>query len=338
MCNRSVACDPPRPCPPRLGGDGGAVMVETALVMPMVFGFLFALIDLGFAAFQTTQAANAARDGSRRAILWPEDPTNAQSTAMQAKVKIAVKAHLDDKDIVADADIKIYCLKGETETKIDCGKGEPGVDRVRTEVPWTYTPLTFVGTSMGLKKITGTSTMYLVGQPMGNLASSPTSMTTGPTTTTTTGPTTSTEPDPSTTTVLTTTTLAPTTTTTVPATTSTLAPVTTVARCTADVDFEPNNGKLAGNGNLNKNVAVTITINGSGDCAGPSLKYWVDAGAGATQAFTVTMSPTGTPRRYTAVIPQDAPNGMAWEEGAHKVAVMIGGSPVPTTPANLNVT
>ena len=48
----------------RRGGESGAVLVEAALVFPLLFVFISAIIDLGFWDYQNTQVANAARDRS----------------------------------------------------------------------------------------------------------------------------------------------------------------------------------------------------------------------------------------------------------------------------------
>ncbi|ETX03310.1 MAG: hypothetical protein ETSY1_00425 [Candidatus Entotheonella factor] len=52
----------------QLGNHRGASIVEFALVLPLVLGFLGATIDFGLAFFASHIAQNAAREGARLAV------------------------------------------------------------------------------------------------------------------------------------------------------------------------------------------------------------------------------------------------------------------------------
>ena len=49
--------------------EQGVTIVEAAFVIPILFLFMFALIDIGLWEYQRTQASAAARDGARVGIL-----------------------------------------------------------------------------------------------------------------------------------------------------------------------------------------------------------------------------------------------------------------------------
>ena len=49
--------------------ERGVTIVEAAFVLPLLFLFIFALIDIGLWEYQSTQASAAARDGARVGIL-----------------------------------------------------------------------------------------------------------------------------------------------------------------------------------------------------------------------------------------------------------------------------
>src|SRR5207237_9935455 len=50
-------------------GERGATIVEAAFVIPLLFLFIFGLIDVGLWEYQGSQASAAARDGARVGIL-----------------------------------------------------------------------------------------------------------------------------------------------------------------------------------------------------------------------------------------------------------------------------
>src|SRR5689334_8295694 len=51
----------------RVHGDGGAVMVEAAFMLPIFFLFIFAIIEFGFFFRDRMSVGNAANDGARQA-------------------------------------------------------------------------------------------------------------------------------------------------------------------------------------------------------------------------------------------------------------------------------
>jgi hypothetical protein len=54
---------------PRLGGDDGAVLVESALVLPFLCLLLFGLIEFGINLNDYQAVRQAARDGARQAVV-----------------------------------------------------------------------------------------------------------------------------------------------------------------------------------------------------------------------------------------------------------------------------
>ena len=64
--------------------DRGQELVEFALVAPIIFLLLFALIEFGVAIWHYNTLAQAAREGARAALVWAEDyrETMARSTAV----------------------------------------------------------------------------------------------------------------------------------------------------------------------------------------------------------------------------------------------------------------
>ncbi len=161
------------PRSPRLRGDGGAVIVEAALVLPIVFLVIMGLIEYSVAELQGSQATSASRDGARVGILDYEQADQNGSPANQA-VKDAVNARLDGQ---ANVTVDVKCLNA-AGTVITCSTAVPDNDRLRVIVSWPYKTITAVGLGVP-STIKGTSQMALVGTQV------PVSAPPGTTTTTT---------------------------------------------------------------------------------------------------------------------------------------------------------
>lgn len=141
-------------------------MVEAAFVIPILFVFIFGLIDFGLWTLQKGQATSAARDGARAGIVLPlQNASSSTETANENKIKAAVAARLTTGQVNPN-DIDISCINGATGAVKDCDDVQSGFDRIRVEVEWQRPFLTFVGSAFGnASTITGTSTMVIVGQP-----------------------------------------------------------------------------------------------------------------------------------------------------------------------------
>lgn len=147
--------------------ERGATIVEAAFVLPIIFLFIFALIDIGLWVFETSQASSAARDGARAGIVLPLAGTSDQS-ANEALIRTAVQARLTDNRITNPAsDITVECLSSSGSTTISCSSVTEGSSRLKVTVQWKRSFLTFVGGIFGGpdRTIKGTATMVVVGKP-----------------------------------------------------------------------------------------------------------------------------------------------------------------------------
>jgi Flp pilus assembly protein TadG len=150
--------------------ERGVTMVEAAFVIPILFLFIFALIDIGLWVFETSQASSAARDGARTGIvLQLNGSTGAAKTANEKLIRDSVVARLADNRITNPAnDITITCLtSASSDTNVACEDVASGSGRIRVTVKWKRPFLTFVGGIFGGadRTVTGKATMVVVGRP-----------------------------------------------------------------------------------------------------------------------------------------------------------------------------
>jgi len=54
-------------------GERGSNLIEFALTLPLLLWIMFGVFDLGRAVFAQNVISNAAREGARYAIIYPED-------------------------------------------------------------------------------------------------------------------------------------------------------------------------------------------------------------------------------------------------------------------------
>ncbi len=237
----------------RLRGDGGAVIVEAALVLPIVILVIMGLVEYSVAELQGSQATSASRDGARVGILDYEQADQNGSAANTA-VKDAVSARLDGQANVA---VDVKCLNA-ADTVISCSTAVPDNDRLRVIVSWPYKTITAVGLGVP-STIKGTSQMALVGQQV-TVSAPP-----GTTTTTTSTSTTSTS------------------------TTSTTLP----SACAVNSVPTTSQGNPSGVGNGNNSGELkspltigNIVINNDSSCGTPKIRIW-PGGSGMTGASNV---------------------------------------------------
>lgn len=145
---------------PPLAGEDGVTLVEAALVMPLLFLMVFGLIDLGLWVFESTQAAAAARDGARVAIL-DYRAADVPGSADRASVQAAASRHID----VSAPIVAVRCLGGD-DTSLACDQAVPGEDRIEVTVSWERETLTFVGALLGqsARQVSATSAMSITGR------------------------------------------------------------------------------------------------------------------------------------------------------------------------------
>ncbi|MDQ4070074.1 MAG: pilus assembly protein [Actinomycetota bacterium] len=137
-------------------------VVEAALVVPLLFLFVFALIDLGLWVFDSTQAGAAAQDGARVAIL-DYRAADVPGSTDRASVQAATSRHID----VSTPAVAVRCLRHD-DTSVICNQAVPGEDRIEVSVSWERSTLTFVGDLFGesARRVSGRSAMTITGRPV----------------------------------------------------------------------------------------------------------------------------------------------------------------------------
>ena len=150
----------------RARGDGGAVIVEAALILPWLFLLVAGSLDFGNFSLQRSQASSAARDGARYAILHykcadglgpgcggSSDETKIESTAL-ARAGTQINPKVD-----------AHCYgPGEANWKT-CSDAIPDVDYIEVTVSWTSQKLTGIAGPLLPGKVISSSRMSIVGLP-----------------------------------------------------------------------------------------------------------------------------------------------------------------------------
>lgn len=151
----------------RRRGSHGITLVEAAFALPVFMGFLMALVDLGGAVLQTSQASSAAADGARAGIVVA-DLTGAETSGVaHERIVAAVKGRLVGAP-ADNVDVTITCLDASGVT-YTCGNEGTERDRarIRVHVSWSWEPVSFVGHGLPITNITASATMGLVALPTG---------------------------------------------------------------------------------------------------------------------------------------------------------------------------
>lgn len=150
-------------------GDGGSVIVETALVLPMLFTLVMALFEFGFMELKSSQLTNAARDGARVAIIKYNKASQGSysggacpaigtgSPAASANFNAICTAVTQRLAGTRVNSITVQCFSGTSSTTKTCSTSaiSPGVDTISVTVSLTHMPLTYIG-----KTFIGTSKAY----------------------------------------------------------------------------------------------------------------------------------------------------------------------------------
>jgi Flp pilus assembly protein TadG len=138
----------------RLDSDSGAVLIETALVLPVVLSLVLVLFDFSMLELKQTQVASAASDGARAGIItaaWPAvdnaafaGPACPTSSASATRICDAVRQRLAG---TAVDSIAVRCYRGQTATVTSCSKADiaPGVDTMVVTVSGTFSPVSLPG-------------------------------------------------------------------------------------------------------------------------------------------------------------------------------------------------
>jgi Flp pilus assembly protein TadG len=153
--------------------DRGAVLVEAALVLPLLLFLFLGFFDFTWAELKESDATNAARDGARVGILGGATATTAAQsdcTAGDAAFEAIcneVKSNLTAAP-VSTVQVQCYDAVGsavETATAVACDDASLEADRSTIEVivVWERVPMTFVGkTFFGESTVTTKSRMVIV--------------------------------------------------------------------------------------------------------------------------------------------------------------------------------
>jgi Flp pilus assembly protein TadG len=244
---------------PRLAGDDGAVIVEAAFVLPVLFALLLGFIEFSLVEFQQSQASSAARDGARVGIL---DYTSADvvGSATNVAVVAAVNARLAGQEGVA---VVVRCRNGN-DAPVACQPptglptvADPAV--LEVEVSWPYDDFTVFGAIVP-STITGTSRMVLVGAPV----------------------------------EVTVTTVPQSSTTTTSSTTSTTAPPATNCQLALSPAPTYSGAVVKSNGQLAQDLVISnVVTNGDVSCGTPQLRAYYTANGTQPPSTQETMAPTG---------------------------------------------
>jgi Flp pilus assembly protein TadG len=150
---------------PRLERDGGAIVLEAALVVPIFLTLLMTLLDYGSLELRQAQVSSAARDGARTGIVnWTDanigsgtysggscPAVSATASARYVAVCSAVLARLAGTPVTG---ITVRCLRGATNVVIsstaavqcnETGLPVRGVDLLEVSVSYTYSPVSIPG-------------------------------------------------------------------------------------------------------------------------------------------------------------------------------------------------
>jgi Flp pilus assembly protein TadG len=139
----------------RFLGERGAAAVEFAIVAPLLFLLVFAIIDFGFAFHGWDAVQNAAREGARVGAVTPS------VAQIQARVRSA-SSFLDQSKVT----VTVECARGGSSSFGTCGSGaswsEGDLIRVTVNYDYSYmTPLpSFVGMGQTLHETAVTEARF----------------------------------------------------------------------------------------------------------------------------------------------------------------------------------
>jgi Flp pilus assembly protein TadG len=120
----------------RIRREEGAAAVEFAIVATLFFMLVFGIIDFGFAFHSWNNAANAAREGARRAAV--------DSNVQNVKDRVTASAQtLDLSKLTVDVTCSVD--NGITFSSTLCGASLDEGDIVRVSVDYAYSMITPIG-------------------------------------------------------------------------------------------------------------------------------------------------------------------------------------------------
>jgi Flp pilus assembly protein TadG len=166
---------------PRRGrGDTGAVLVEAALVLPILLMVVMGMIEFSTQELKNGQMTSAARDGARVGILHysgadtitsgncVSGTTPASGNTAYDMICKAVQGRLAGTQMTG---MTVTCSHQDpdagTWSTTTCSSAVLGADAIQVSVTWSRTPLTFVGSLFlpSSKTVTSSARMVIVGSP-----------------------------------------------------------------------------------------------------------------------------------------------------------------------------
>jgi Flp pilus assembly protein TadG len=293
----------------RFRGDDGAVLVEAALVLPIILFVMLGMVEYSVAELQANQASSAARDGARVGILDYKQADVPGSAANNAIVA-AVNARLLGQRNVT---VTVTCLKSDGTTVV-CANAVAEQDRIQVVTSWPYQKITGI-LPVVPKTITSTSRMALVGQVLSMSTTTSTPSSTSSSTTSTSS--TSTSSTSSTTT-------------------------TTTGSCVISA-LIANNGtagqmpSVNNAGKLSANLQVKFT--GAGSTCGQFTVtvYPYGAGAPSGNPYDAPNGVSSSGSTYTAIFGKNDKNDPTWSSGPLYIEVTSSAGAVTGT-TNIVVT
>lgn len=125
----------------RRDDDRGAAAVEFALIAPLLFMLVFAIIDFGFGIHAWDATHNAAREGARFGAV---NPSTAQ---IEARVRRA--SDFLDQSVMS---VNVQCAPEGSSSFGNCGSGSSWVegDVVRVTVSYLYSYMTPLPNMVGM--------------------------------------------------------------------------------------------------------------------------------------------------------------------------------------------
>jgi hypothetical protein len=164
IASPSVALD-------RMQGDSGVLIVEAALVLPVILWLVLLLFDFAVLELKQTQVASAARDGVRAGIItWDHADLGSfaaghcsSAPASFNNVCRAVRQRLAGTKVDT---VAVQCFVGQSSTPRSCRDGQidEGVDTMRVTVTGTFEPVSIAGRTLLGNSRTLTSSARMVLQ------------------------------------------------------------------------------------------------------------------------------------------------------------------------------
>lgn len=140
----------------RLRSDDGVTAVEFALVVLVILTIAMGAVDFGLWMFQKSEAAQAAREASRVAMI---DPPTTLGVQTSGRVYDASTAEIESN--LPQYSVDVECATTSAPT-VDLTSGCTTGDLITVTVSWHRDPLTFVGFT---DTVSGSSTRTVVGVP-----------------------------------------------------------------------------------------------------------------------------------------------------------------------------